>query len=644
MLTLTNITVDFGTRMLFDKVTFTVKPNDKIGLAGRNGAGKSTLMKIIAGEQQASSGSVTSPNDYTIGYLPQELKITSTETIFNEAKSALSHIEALEERQQDITHQITTRTDYESDAYMNLIEQLNKVNDLLQYADSQNADKRIEEVLKGLGFTGADLHQPINTFSGGWQMRVMLAKLLLQSPDLILLDEPTNHLDIESILWLEDFLKNYNGAIIMVSHDRQFLDAITNRTIEIINQGVEDYRAPYSKFLELREERIEKLEQAKKNQEKEIQQTEMLINKFRAKKNKAKFAQSLIKKLDKMDRIEIDNYDQKDMHFRFETSRRSGKEVVIGEAITKHYDDKQVINDLDLKIHRGERVAFVGKNGMGKSTLAKIIIGQLKHEGKLELGYNVDLGYYAQHQNTTLDEKLTLLETIEQYAPKEMQGKERSLLGAFLFSGEEVDKKVKVLSGGEKARLALAKMLLEPINCLVLDEPTNHLDLQSKAVLKEAVQDFDGTLIVVSHDRDFLTGLTDKVFEFTEFGIQEYLGDVQEFLRMRGAQNFRDFEQEETKPQQKVATKQEETESYEERKAKQKEIKRHENKLNKIEQQIFEQEAEIEAINEQLKQPKFYEEKATDQEFFVEYEAKKKAIKKLYEDYDNLFKKINELK
>lgn len=646
MLTLTDITVDFGTRILFDKLTFTVKPTDKIGLAGRNGAGKSTLLKIIAGVGKQSSGTIQFPNDYTIGYLPQELKITSNETVFNEAKSALGHLEELEKKQADVTEQITTRTDYESDAYMNLIEQLNKINDLLHYFDGANADKKIEEILKGLGFTQIDLQQPVHSFSGGWQMRIELAKLLLKSPDLILLDEPTNHLDIESILWLEQFLKTHKGAIIMVSHDRQFLDAITNRTVEIIKQGIEDYKAPYSKFLTLRKERVEKLQQAQKNQEREIAQIEKNIEKFRAKANKAKFAQSLIKKLERMDRIEIDNYNQKDMALRFEASRRSGKEVVIAESVSKAYGEKKVIQNLSLKILRGDRVAFVGKNGMGKSTLAKMIVGALKHEGKLELGYNVDLGYYAQHQNETLDKKRTLLETIEDYAPKEWQGKERGLLGAFLFSGEDVDKKVQVLSGGEKARLAMAKMMLSPMNFLVLDEPTNHLDLQSKAILKEAVQNFEGTLVVVSHDRDFLTDLTDKVYEFKPNGIQEHLGDIQEFLANRKVEDFREFEQskEESSKQQLDQNQNKPQLDYAQRKEKQKEIKRAENKLKTIEQQIFTYETEIEEIDEQLKNTSFYEEKANDLNFFDQYEKKKQQINFLYEEYERFLMNITKMK
>lgn len=646
MLTLTDITVDFGTRILFDKLTFTVKPTDKIGLAGRNGAGKSTLLKIIAGVGKQSSGAIQFPNDYAIGYLPQELKITSNETVFNEAKSALGHLEELEKKQAEVTEQITTRTDYESDGYMNLIEQLNKVNDLLHYYDGDNADKKIEEILKGLGFTQNDLTQPVSSFSGGWQMRIELAKLLLKNPDLILLDEPTNHLDIESILWLEQFLKNHKGAIIMVSHDRQFLDAITNRTVEIINQGIEDYKAPYTKFLELRKERVEKLQQAQKNQEREIAQIEKNIEKFRAKANKAKFAQSLIKKLEKMDRIEIDNYNQKDMVLRFDTSRRSGKEVVVANSVSKSYGDKHVINNLSLKVLRGDRVAFVGKNGMGKSTLAKMIVGALQHEGKLELGHNVDLGYYAQQQNETLDKKQTLLETIEDCAPREWQGKERSLLGAFLFSGEDVDKKVQVLSGGEKARLAMAKMMLSPINFLVLDEPTNHLDLQSKAILKEAVKNFDGTLIVVSHDRDFLKGLTDKVYEFKPNGIQEHLGDIQEFLQNRKVEDFREFEQskeEQTQKKEKQISEKPQLD-YAQRKEKQKEIKRAENKLKTIENQIFEYETEIEEINELLKDTSFYEEKAKEANFFKEYDEKKQQINFLYEEYDRFLNSINEMK
>lgn len=643
MLQLTNITVDFGSRILFEDISLTVKPKDKIGLAGRNGAGKSTLMKIIAGISPPTTGTITAPKDYSIGYLPQELKIESTETIFNEAKSALTHLETLEERQQFLTEEITTRTDFETDAYMQLIEDLNHVNLQLEFWGSQNSDQKIEEILKGLGFGQEDLQQPVSSFSGGWQMRVELAKLLLQNPDLLLLDEPTNHLDIESILWLESFLKEHSGSIIMVSHDRKFLDVITNRTVEIINQGIEDYRAPYSSFLELRVERIEKLEQAKKNQEREVEQTKKLIEKFRAKKNKAKFAQTLIRKLDKMDMIEIDSYDHKTMNLQFSKSRRSGKEVVVVDDVSKHYGEKKVIENLSLKLLRGEKIAFVGKNGMGKTTLARMIADNLAHEGKIDLGHNVDLGYYAQHQNQTLNEEITLLETIERDAPREMQGKERGLLGGFLFSGEDVDKKVKVLSGGEKARLALAKMLLKPINFLVLDEPTNHLDLQSKDILKDAVQQFEGTLVVVSHDRDFLDGLTDKVYEFTPTGIVEHLGDINEFLRKRGAENFRQFEKEE-KPIKKVEPAQNKESSFLERKEHQKSVRRVENRIKKLEQQIQEREENIITLNEQLKDPTFYAENADSQEFFERYEAKKSEIENLYHKFEAALSELETLK
>ncbi len=643
MLHIDNITVDFGTRILFQEINLVVKPTDKIGLAGRNGMGKSTLLKIIAKQQSPSQGQISHPSNYTIGYLPQELSINSTETIFDEAKSALSGIEQLEQQQEKITEQITTRTDYESDAYMQLIVDLNKVNDQLHAFGSHQADQKVEEILKGLGFTQQDLSRPINTFSGGWQMRVELAKLLLQSPDLLLLDEPTNHLDIESIIWLEQFLIKHSGALIMVSHDRQFLDAITNRTVEIINQKIEDYRAPYSKFLELREERLEKLYQAQKNQEREIDQMEQNINKFRAKKNKAKFAQTLIRKLEKMDRIEIDNYDQKNMSFSFQVSRRSAKEVLKANKVSKSYGEKQVISNFSLEILRGDRVAFVGKNGMGKSTLAKMIVGDTDYEGELETGVNVELGYYAQHQNNSLDERLTVLETIEKEAPKEYQGRERALLGSFLFSGEDVDKKVKVLSGGEKARLALAKMIMKPTNVLILDEPTNHLDLQSKEILKHALELFEGTLIIVSHDRNFLSNLTDKVFEFTENGIKEHLGDVNYFLQQKGADNFREFEQKEKQEisEQKTTTK---NNQYLQNKEHQKLIKSKERDIQKIEQQIMNIEEDLELINSQLQDPEFYQEVSSDLSFFDDYDTKKKKLQLLYAQFEEQIVQLDELK
>lgn len=640
MLQINNVGVDFGTRILFEKINLVVKPKDKIGLAGRNGVGKSTLLKLIAGEDHPSSGSITSPKSYSIGYLPQELKIDTDETVFDEAKSALSNVEELEEKQLSITNEITERTDYESDAYMQLIDQLNQVNTQLEFFGNHNRDQKVEEILKGLGFNQKDLHSPVKSFSGGWQMRVELAKLLLVSPDLLLLDEPTNHLDIESILWLEAFLKSHKGAVMMVSHDRQFLDTITTRTVEIINQGIEDYRAPYSKFLQLREERIEKLEQAKKNQEKEIVQTKKLIEKFRAKKNKAKFAQTLIRKLDKMDMIEVDSYDKKTMNLSFQMSRRSGNEVVVVDNVSKSYGENEVIKNLSLKLLRGDKIAFVGKNGMGKTTLAKMIVKELAHEGNISLGHNVDLGYYAQHQNQTLDEEITLLETIEKEAPRDLQGKERGLLGGFLFSGDDVEKKVKVLSGGEKARLAMAKMLLHPINFLVLDEPTNHLDLQSKAILKDSVKNFEGTMVVVSHDRDFLQGLTEKVYEFTKDGIREYLGDINEFLRQRGASDFREFEKNPEKKK-KIKKENDGKSSYHERKAYQKELKKLQRIQKQIENNIKELESELKNVEESLKDPKYYEEVATDSSFFKNYNEKRAEIEKLYTNFEIILEKIS---
>jgi len=634
MLNVTGVTVDFGSRVLFDNITFTVKPSDKIGLAGRNGAGKSTLLKLIIGEDKATEGSITKPNDYTIGYLPQELKINSTKPIFEEAKSALGNIQEIERLQEKVSNEIITRTDYESDAYMRLIEQLNKLNDQLDLFGGAQADQQVEVILKGLGFTNEDLQKPINTFSGGWQMRVELSKILLKQPDLILLDEPTNHLDIDSIIWLENFLKGYNGSIVMVSHDKQFLDAITNRTIEIINQTVEDYKAPYSRFLQLREERIEKQIQAKKNQDREVARLQDNINKFRAKKNKAKFAQTLIKRLDRMDRIEVDSFDSKNMTLTFPHGRNSGKIVVEADQIGKSYGDKEVLRNISFTINKGDKVAFVGKNGMGKTTLAKIIIGELEHQGKIELGYNVDLGYYAQHQNQTLDGDITLLKTLEKAAPPNMQGKERGLLGAFLFSGEEVDKKVKVLSGGEKARLALAKMLLEPVNTLVLDEPTNHLDLPSKAILKRAVQNFKGTLIVVSHDRDFLSGLTDKVFEFSPGMVKEHLGDINDFLSARGAEGFRDFESNRSKvsgSKKEVSTNKV---SYKEKKEQDKKRRKLEREIQRLEKEIELIEAEVKEIDDQLRDPEFYSTVSSDPDFFKNYESKKEKAESLFTEYE----------
>jgi len=634
MLTVTDLGVDFGTRVLFQDMTFSVKSKEKIGLAGRNGSGKSTLLKLLSGDGSPDDGTITKPKDYTIGYLPQELHIDSERSVFEEARTALGKIEELEAEQIKISTAIIERDDYSSNSYLNLIDRLDRLNSQLDALGGQNADQKVEEVLKGLGFSQDELHRPISTFSGGWQMRVELAKILLQQPDLMLLDEPTNHLDIESILWLESFLKTYQGSIMMVSHDKLFLDNITNRTIEIINQGIEDYKAPYSKFLLLREERVEKQIQAKKNQDKYRAQLQQNVEKFRAKKNKAKFAQTLIKKLEKMETIEVDTYDNSAMMLNFNEQKRSGKEVIKVKDAGKTYGDNVVLNDLNFSIYRGERIAFVGKNGMGKTTMVKMILDEIDFDGQVDVGYNVDLGYYAQHQNQELQGDITLLETIERSTPPSWQGRERSLLGALLFSGDDVNKKVKVLSGGEKARLALAKLIMEPVNLLVMDEPTNHLDIASKAVLKNALLKFSSTLVIVSHDRDFLTGLTDKVYEFTDGGIKEHIGDVNEFLASRNADSFRSFEQKGKTAKKEKKADSDSKESYLQRKNKEKEERKTRNALARVEKRIGELERKIAKIEEKLQDKEFFSSLADNDTFFTEYEDVKTELESAMAEWE----------
>ncbi len=554
MLLVQNLTVQFGGRFLYQDISFTVRERDRVGLAGKNGAGKSTLLRFLAGLAKPEEGQIVVPQEYSVGYLPQDIGGMKGKTVFEETASAFDEIRSLEKHLDEIQHQLETRTDFESDSYMGLVEGLNNVTERLSWLGAASAEADVERVLLGLGFSRGDFTRKTEEFSGGWQMRIELAKILLRRPSLILLDEPTNHLDLESIQWVESFLKEHPGALIVVSHDRAFLDNVTERTIEISGGKIQDYKAPYSRYLELRAERNATQISAKKNQDRQIEQTERMIEKFRAKASKAKFAQSLIKKLDKVERIELDDDDSSAIRFRFPTSARSGKSVVTAEHLFKSYGPKEVLHDVNLVVHRGEKIAFVGKNGEGKSTLSKMIAGTTDISGgQLDLGANVQLGYYAQDQADKLDGDKTVFETIDEAATGDMRTRVRNLLGCFLFSGEDVDKKVKVLSGGEKSRLALAKLLLDPINLLVLDEPTNHLDLRSKAVLKEALQQYDGTLLVVSHDRDFLRGLTDRVYEFGDGKIREFIGDIYDYLQSKKVENMREFEQSLLRPSTKAA-------------------------------------------------------------------------------------------
>lgn len=643
MIGVSNLSVVYGGKPLFENISFLINRDDRIGLTGRNGAGKSTLLKIIKGIQKPTSGEVSMPRDATIGYLPQEFHNTSSLTVIEETRKAFEKAIALEQKIANIQEELTRRTDYESASYMQLIEKMNDAQHHFQVLGGYEMEEKMERVLKGLGFEASDFNRKVSEFSGGWQMRIELAKILLQQPDLILLDEPTNHLDIESIIWLEDFLINYRGAIMMISHDRTFLDKITNRTLEITNGRIEDYKAPYSKYLELRKERREKLESAARNQEKQIAQMERNIERFRAKASKASFAQSLIKKLDKIERIELDIEDVSKINIRFPEPPRAGKVIVTGENIQKSYGEKQVIRPMSFSIDRGDRIAFVGKNGMGKTTLSRIIAKDLDYEGKLEYGHNVHLGYFAQHQANKLQGENTILKEMEEAAyTSDKFTQVRSILGAFLFSGEDVEKKVKVLSGGEKARLSLAKLLLEPLNFLILDEPTNHLDMISKDVLKNALLNFKGTLIVVSHDRDFLKGLTNKTFEFTKEGIKQHLGDVTEFLAKRNAENFREFElNKEKKTTPAICLT--ENELVEKHKNREKEIRKLKNQVSQAEKKIQDLEAQIKALDEQLQDPEQYKKLINQPGFFEGYEEKKQQLDIAMESWEKLLSELEKL-
>jgi len=530
MLNLTNISVSFGGIDLYKNISFQINNKDKIGIVGKNGAGKSTLLKLIMGDQQPTSGTIQKQNMLSVGYLPQELKVNSINSILEEVLTANHEVFDLNNRLDQINSDLTIRTDYESDSYMKLIDELTELNERLNHLDADNQQKDAELLLKGLGFHQNELNQSYNEFSGGWKMRVELAKLLIQKPEVVLLDEPTNHLDIESIQWLERYLVQYPGIILLISHDKTFLDNITNRTIELANGKAYDYKCNYSKYIILREEEIITQIAAKKNQEKMVKHTQELINKFRAKKNKAAFAQTLIKKLDKVEEIEIDQLESDRIKFQFPDPTHAGKEILKIKSLSKNYDQKIIFNDVDLSISNGDKIALIGKNGMGKSTFIKSIVKDIQYDGEIELGHQVMIGYFAQDEAQKLDQELSVFETIDEVAVGEIRKKIRQILGSFLFSGDDVEKKVKVLSGGEKTRLSLCKLLLQPNNFLILDEPTNHLDMASKEILKEALLDYKGTLLLVSHDRDFLNGLTKKVYFIKDQNVKTYHENVSQFI------------------------------------------------------------------------------------------------------------------
>ena len=608
MLHLLSVGVHFGERTLFEGLDLAIGNKDRIGLVGRNGAGKSTLLKVIAGHQKASTGSVSAPKDYRIGYLPQEMEHDESATVLEVAMKAFEEMQLLEKRLETLTREVAERTDYESDSYANLIQELSDANERLDAIGASSTEEQAHRILQGLGFKVEDMGRTMSEFSGGWKMRVELAKLLLMQPDLLLLDEPTNHLDIESIQWLETFLIHHPGAILLISHDRVFLDTLTKRTVEIGGVKLYDFKGPYSKYQVWREEERSRQEQAAKNQQKYIQDTEQLINKFRAKKNKAAFAQSLIKKLDKLERVEVDAAENAQIRFRFPPAPRSGKVIFEAETLKKCFGELTVFEGLDFIMARQEKVALVGKNGAGKTTLTRMLLQQEScTAGTLNVGHNVDIGYYAQNQTDELDGNMTVLETLEDVAVGDVRKQLRGLLGSFLFTGEDVDKKVKVLSGGEKARLALCKLLLHPYNVLVLDEPTNHLDLKSKAVLKEALQSFDGSLVVVSHDRDFLSDMTQLVYEVTPTGLKQYIGDIKQFLHEKHAASISAYEANKAvKVSSKKAGQDAQAaksspasggDDYKARKARDKALRKAKNAVERHEKKVSELEAKLEESN-----------------------------------------------
>ena len=601
MLNLHNVAVSFSGSYLFQGVSFKLSPGDRVGLIGKNGAGKSTMLKILSKEMSLDEGTMACDKNITIGILKQDIDFVQGRTVLEESYEAFAEIKSIERELDRVNTELAERTDYESAGFHDLMVAVSDLNERYEILGGYHYQGETERVLQGLGFKREDFDRLTDTFSGGWRMRIELAKLLLQKHDVLLLDEPTNHLDIESILWLETFLNSYAGAVVIVSHDKMFLDNVTNRTIEISLGRIYDYQKPYSQFLALRDEIREQQLSAQKNQEKQIQQTERLIEKFRAKASKASMAQSLIKKLDKIDRIEVDGQDNAVMNVKFPVSVQPGKIILELDKVSKSYGDSLVLSEVSFLLERGSRTAFVGQNGQGKSTLAKIIVGELAHNGSLRLGHNVQIGYFAQNQAEYLDGNKTLLETMIDAANETNRAQVRDILGSFLFGGEEVDKQVKVLSGGERNRLALAKLLLQPFNVLVMDEPTNHLDMQSKEVLKRALLRFEGTLLVVSHDRDFLQGLTDNVFEFRDHKIKPYLGDIDYYLEQRKLTDFRAVEKR-TEPEKKksdtskIAEKQAVTLSYEE----QKKRKTLQNRLGSIEKRIAELEAKIATCDAEL--------------------------------------------
>ncbi len=644
MISVDNLSLYFGAQNVFESVSFMINKGDKIGLVGKNGSGKSTLLKLLTNNLTPNEGKVSRFKDLVVGYLEQDIDFKDEFTLIDEMNKVFSDVELYKKKFDDLNKEIANRNDYEHPSYIDLLSQLAMAEESLRMAGGYDTSLKINKVLIGLGFTKKDFDKPTAEFSGGWRMRIELAKILLQNPDVILLDEPTNHLDIVSIIWLEKWLKEYNGAVVLVSHDRKFLDSIINRTIELAFSKINDYKANYSKYLELRKDRQEKQQQAKKNQDKYIEQTKMLINKFRAKKNKAAFAQTLIKKLSKLDIIEVEKEDFTKLNFRFPPAPHSGKVTFKMKNISKSYGDLEVLNSINLEINRGEKIAFVGKNGKGKTTLAKIIVDEIDYKGRTQFGYNVQFGYYAQNQVDFLDPDKTVLETIEYAMTEDVNLKVRDVLGSFLFSNDDVDKKISVLSGGERARVSLCKLLLSPINFLIMDEPTNHLDIISKDILKKALINFDGTLIIVSHDRDFLQGLSNKIYEFEDNSIKEYMGDITNFLASKKLDNLAELNIGNKTIEKNTKEDSLQKKSYQKRKELDRRIRKVQNQISRLEKEIIDLDAKKKELDLKLSDPIFFKEMSQDPTFFKSYELEKQQLLSKEKEWEKLVATLNDLK
>ena len=641
MISVDNLTVSFGGFDLLKDISFPINDRDRIGLVGKNGAGKSTLMKILCGMQQPTSGSIARSSDCTIGYLPQTMKVTDSTTLFEEAASAFSEVIELERQMAEFSTQLADRSDFESETYLKLIHDLTVATDRYHFLGGDTRDADIEKTLLGLGFERSDFGRATSEFSGGWRMRIELSKILLRRPSVLLLDEPTNHLDIESIQWLEDYLKDYYGAVVLISHDRAFLDNVTNRTVELLLGHAYDYKVPYSKYVVLRAERRTQQLAAFENQQKMIEKNEEFIERFRYKATKANQVQARIKQLEKLDRIEIDEEDLSALNIKFPPAPRSGQIVFESKGVGKSFGQKHVFSGADITLTKGEKIALVGRNGEGKTTFSRIVIGELEAtEGEFKLGHNVSIGYYAQNQDDLMDGEFTVFDTLDRVAVGDIRTRLRDILGAFLFRGEDIDKKVKVLSGGERSRLAMARMMLSPCNLLVLDEPTNHMDMRSKDILKEAIKAYDGTVVLVSHDREFLDGLISKVYEFHDGKVREYIGGIYDFLDRKKAVSMREIEARKAEEKVQQVKNTESKVSYQEKRDYDKRLRKLSNEISKVESQIEESEALLEQMNAQLAEPEKFGIDLSNGEFYEKYEAAKRENTRLMVEWERLSEEL----